>query len=104
MIKNLSQLKKRLVEGTQFSIAEHRRADVVGERRVVNYADTTGIYTLKLNESGIPIQQPNSGRGSFLSWGKAASWDFKEDGVCAHYSNSSNKTTETLTIAIRVFD
>jgi len=104
MIKNLSQLKKKLITGVQFCITEHRRAEVIGERRVVNCADTTAIYSLKLNESDLPIQQPNGGRGFYLPWGKASSWELREDGICAQYSSPTNKTAETLIIAIRVFD
>jgi len=104
MIKNLSQLKKKLVKGVQFSIIGHRRPEMIGERRVVNYADTTAIYSLKLNESGTPIQPPNAGRGSYLPWGKSSSWEFGEDGVCTQYSSQTEKTAETLIIGIRVFD
>jgi len=104
MIKNLSQLKKTLIAGTSFTITEHCRSEVIGEQRMVNYADTTGIYTITPSNLGSKVSQANNSKGSFLGWSKAVFWEFRDSGICALYSSQTEKTAETLIIAIRVFD
>lgn len=104
VIKNLSQLKKKLTKGTDFVITAHCRPEVIGEHRRINYIDTTGFYSIKPSELDTKVSIVNGGKGSYLGWSKASFWDFGEDGVFTLYSNNTNKTNETLIIAIRVLD
>ena len=103
-IKNLSQLKKLLVKGTEFEITGHCRPEVIGERYAVNYADTTGIYNIIPSKPDHKVTKANGGKGSYLGWSKSAFWDFREDGICALYSSDTNKTPDTLIIAVRLCD
>lgn len=102
MITNLSQLKKQLTSGAEFDIVGHCRPEVIGERRRVNYADTTGIYTIIPADPDGVVSKANGGRGSYLSWSKAPFWEFRDDGVCALYLNAGSKRPANLVIAIRI--
>ena len=104
VIQNLSQLKKKMTKGTDFVITCHCRPEVIGERRRVNYADTTGFYSVKPDEPDSKVSTANGGKGSYLGWSKASYWEFGEDGVCTLFSTNKNKINETLIIAIRVLD
>jgi hypothetical protein len=104
MITNHSQLKKQLVTGVEFDIVEHCRPEVIGERRRVNYADSTGIYTIKSTDLDGVLSKANGGKGSYLRWEKALFWEFRDDGVCALYSSASDKTPENLIIALRLIE
>lgn len=101
MIKNLSQLKKALVAGSEFEIIEHCRKECIGEWRRVNVTDTTGFYSIIPDQPQNKATLANGGRGSFLGWSKAAFWEFREDGVCALYSSDKERAPEFLIIAIR---
>lgn len=89
MIKNLAQLKRTLVEGSEFEITGHWKAELIGERRRVNYADTTGIYTIVPGEPENKTTLANRGRGSYLEWGKAPFWQFG-NGVCGLYEDKEH--------------
>jgi len=102
MINNLSQLKKQLITGTEYDIVGHCRPEFIGQRRKVNVADTTGIYTIVPGEPDSNVTLANNGKGSFLGWSKAPFWDFKADGVCALYSSDKERTPEYLIVAIRM--
>jgi len=104
MITNHSQLKKQLIQGAEFDIVEHCRPEVIGERRRVNYADSTGVYTIKSSDPDGALSQANGGKGSYLRWEKASFWEFRDDGVCALYTNASDKSPKTLVIAIRLIE
>lgn len=99
MITNLSQLKKALVKEMEFEVIALCRTEVVGERRMVNYANTVGFYSIIPSKPDSKANNANGGKGSFLGWSKAAFWEFK-DGVCTLYSDI-NKTLGSLTIAIK---
>jgi len=102
-VKNLSQLKRFLTEGAEFCIVEHCRSkELIGERRRVNYVNTTGIYTIVTSDPEHMTLKANRGKSSFLGWSQSAFWDFRDDGVCALYSSASEKTPENLIIAIRL--
>lgn len=98
MIKNLAQLKRALDKGAEFEITNHWRTELVGEHRRVNYADTTGIYTIVPGEPENKATLANNGRGSYLEWGKAAFWKFNGD-TCGLYDD---KEHTSLVIEIRV--
>lgn len=104
MIKNLSQLKKALTVGTRFAIVEHCKAEMVGQVRKVNYADTTGFYSIIPDAPDSKFSTVNRGRGSFFGWSNAPFWEFRENGICAVYTSNTKKTAEHLVIAIRVLE
>ena len=100
-VRNLSQLKQVLIKGADFYVAEHRHPELVGERRRVNYANTTGIYTVIPDKPDSKATKANGGKGSFLGWGKASDWEFRDDGVCALYSSGSKKISKNIVVAVR---
>lgn len=101
MIKNLSQLKKQLIAGAEFDIVGHCRPECIGQRRKINVANTTGVYTIVPGEPDSKATLANKEKGSFLGWSKAPFWEFRADGVCALYSSDKERTPEHLIIAIR---
>lgn len=101
MANNLSQLKKALVEGADFEIVGHCRAECLGQRRRVNIANTAGFYSIIPDEPESKVSLANYGKGSFLGWSKARFWKF-EDGVCSLYDSDKEQTPERLIIAIKL--
>jgi len=104
MVKNLAQLKRKLAKGAVFVIVEHCRPEAVGQKRKVNYADTTGIYTIHPDTPHSVSPAANGAKGIHLPWKKASSWEFREDGVCAQYAGNGEKTAKTLNIAFRILE
>lgn len=104
MIQNLSQLKKALTKGAEFEVTEHCCPELIGEQRRVNYADTTGIYTIIPGAPDSKASKANGGKGSYLRWSKAPFWDFREDGVCALYTSDKVKTSENIVVAIQLVE
>lgn len=102
MIKNLAQLKRALVEGAEFEITKHCRPEAIGERRRVNYANTTGIYSIVPGQPEHKTATANGGRGSFLGWSKAPFWKF-EAGLCSLYEDKEH-TEAALIIEIKVLN
>lgn len=100
MIKNLSQLKRALKVGTDFEITGHCRPECIGERRRVNYVDTTGFYSIVPRQPESRASKANGGRGSYLRWSNAPYWKF-EGGKCGLYSDKEH-TERELIIEIRV--
>lgn len=101
MIKNLAQLKRTLVKGAEFTITAHCREELIGERRRVNVADTTGIYSIVPGEPENKATLANGGKGSWLGWSKAAFWKF-EGGVCTLYDSNSAFTPEHIIVSFKV--
>ena len=89
MIKNLAQLKRTLVKGAEFEITNHCRPEVIGERRRVNYADTTGIYTIVPDSPESKASLANGERGSYLEWGRASRWKFDGE-TCSRYGDDAH--------------
>jgi hypothetical protein len=104
MIQNLSQLKKKLIAGAKFIVAEHCRIECVGQLRMIKVADTTGFYSIFPDEPDNKINYANNGKGSYLRWSKASFWDFKDDGICRLYSSDKEKTGEHLLLGIQVLN
>lgn len=76
-IKNLSQLKKALAAGAMFRIEKHHlHPEMSGQIRVPNIVQTNGLYTHEYDKPDSPVSTANYGRGYWLSYGKAADWDF----------------------------
>ena len=86
IIKNLSQLKKQLMVGTEFEILEHCRKENVGQVRRISKADTQGFYSIIPAEPDSKVSQANGGKGSWNPWSTAPYWEFREsDASCAVY-------------------
>ena len=100
-IKNLTQLKRVLTVGTEFEIKSHLRPEVINQIRQVKYADTTGIYSIRPDAPDDNITLANGGRGSYLDWGKASDWEFK-NGACTLYNSGFEHTPENLIISFVV--
>ncbi len=100
-IKNLAQLKRALTVGTEFEIKSHLRPEVINQIRQVKYADTTGIYSIRPDAPDDKISTANGGRGSYLDWGKASDWEFK-NGTCTLYNKGFEHTPENLVISLVV--
>ena len=100
-IKNLAQLKRALTVGTEFKITSHLRSEVINQTRQVKYADTTGIYSIRPDAPDDTINSANGGRGSYLGWGKASDWEFK-NGTCTLYNTGFEHTPENLIISFVV--
>lgn len=99
-IKNLSQLKRALTPGAQFTITAHCRPELIGERRQVNIADTSGVYTVVPGEPENKATLANHGKGSWLGWSRAPFWSFEGE-TCALYDSDREHTDKTLIIAFR---
>lgn len=100
-IKNLAQLKRVLSVGAEFEITSAFRPEVVNQLRRVNYADTTGIYSIRPDSPNDKVTLANNGRGSYLSWGKSADWSF-ENGSCTFYEKDREHTPENVIFSLRV--
>ena len=100
-IKNLAQLKRALVVGAEFEITSAYRPEVVNQLRRVNYADTTGIYSIRPDAPDDKVTLANDGRGSYLAWGKSSDWTFA-DGLCTCYQKDKEHTPENVVFTIKV--
>ncbi len=93
MIKQLAQLKRALVKGTEFEIVDHCQKEHIGERRIVLKTTSQGLYSGDQNGS--------EGQRDYLDWGYAAEWEFREDGVCAVYIDEKHAPSD-LIVAFRM--
>lgn len=84
-VKNLSQLKRTIAEGSVFIIKNHRVPEFVGQRRKGNVIQTNAVYLVVPGEPDNKVSQANGKRGSFLEYGKASAWEFN-NGLCALYN------------------
>ena len=100
-IKNLAQLKRALVVGAEFEITSAYRPEVANQLRRVNYADTTGIYSIRPDAPDDRVTLANDGRGSYLAWGKSSDWTFV-DGLCTCYQKDKEHTPENVVFTIKV--
>ena len=84
-IKNLSQLKKAINNGSCFRIVKHYiKPAYEGQIRKANKIQTNGFYSIvpnPQNETDMQVVNANRGLGSWLEYGKASDWTF-ENGVC----------------------
>ena len=100
-IKNLAQLKRALTVGAEFEIKSHWKESSLNQRRQVKYADTTGIYSIRPDAPDDKINSANGGRGSYLDWGKASDWEFK-NGTCTLYNKGFEHTSENMIMSLVV--
>ena len=101
-MRTMTELKKTLTIGAEFKILDSHRAETIGQVRRVNYANTQGIYTIIPSEPDSAATKANGGRGSYLGWGAAKYWRFKEDNVVALYNSAEEQNRETLVIEFKI--
>lgn len=101
MVKNLSQLKKALRAGAQFTVVNHARQECIGEQREVTYANTHSFYSIVPSNPNCRASLANNGRGSVLWWSRAPFWEFK-DGVCTLYASNTKHEDKYLIISLQI--
>ena len=101
IIKNLSQLKKVLLQGVEFEILLHNRPECIGQIRRVTKVNTVSFYTIIVSEPDSKANAGNGGLGLWCEWGPARVWTFDAEGVCAKYSNYKHTPNEIL-IAFKI--
>lgn len=84
MITNLSQLKKAIENKQEFKVIDHWKSENIGQIRKPNIIQTNGFYSIIPNEPNYKLSIANGGEGSWIDYGKASQWEFK-DGVCYQY-------------------
>ena len=85
-IKNLNQLKKALVLGARFNIVKHFvHPEFTGQKRIVQAVQSNAIFSGVINEPDNTVSKANNGKGVYLGFGKASTWEFK-DGLCTSYN------------------
>lgn len=103
MIKNLSQLKKRLKTGPRFVITGHCRPEYTGQIRKVTLANTQGFYSIVGGQPTHKVTLANNGLGSVLWWSNAPYWSFC-DGKCALYTSDTDHTLENLIMEFQLLE
>lgn len=102
MINNLSQLKKAFNNKIKFEVVEHCRPECIGQIRQVNVTQSNGFYSIIPSEPNSKATQANGGKGSWLEYGKASFWRFK-DGLCSVFINDNHKP-ENLILSFRIIE
>lgn len=100
-IHNLSQMKKALQKEARFEILKHCRPECVGQIREVNIANTVGFYTYLADNKDAEMNKSNGGKGIFMVWGKASSWEFDGD-VCSYFKADSPRESTAPFLVFRV--
>lgn len=101
--KNLSQLKGALKEGAKFAVVFNRsKPEFSGQQRVVQVAQTNGIYSGISGEPNNALSKANGGRGYWMSFGNASNWSFADDGVCCYYASGHEHIDSNALFAIKV--
>lgn len=103
MIENLAQLKRAVKVNSRFEIIEHRRADFVGQIRVVTAVNTVGCYSIVEGDPEHEVSRANNGLGYSLSWVKAAYWKF-HDGICTQFRRPMPNADMTVAISFRLLE
>lgn len=103
LIKNLSELKKRINENRPFYIHNHRVEAFIGQVRIAHIKQTNGVYLWVYNDPNNRVTLANNGKGSWLEYGKASMWRF--DTVTGHcYLYNGNHIDDNLIMEISFFD
>ena len=86
-IKNLSQLKKAINNGSCFIIQTHYiKPEYTGQLRKPNKIQTNGFFSIVFGEPNHTVTTANGGRGYWFAYGHAKDWTF-EDGLCKYAPN-----------------
>jgi hypothetical protein len=83
IIKNLAQLKRAIEARTPFNVVEHfYHPQYTGQKRIPNYIQTNGFYSVVRDNQRHEINSYNRGRGVFCPYGKAReNWEFNGETV-----------------------
>lgn len=101
VINNLSQLKKQLQPGVKFEITSHWRPEFIGQLRKVTLANTQGFYSAVDGQPDHAVSKGNGGKGSWLEWGNATSWNF-QNGMCVVYHDGTEHIEKNIVMSFRV--
>lgn len=82
-IKSLAHFKREMKAGKKFKILRHFvKPGYTGQVRVPQVVQTNGMFSGIAGERTAQVSLQNGGRGSWIDFGKASDWEFREDGVC----------------------
>jgi hypothetical protein len=82
-IKSLAHFKREMKAGHRFKILRHFvKPEYTGQIRVPQVIQTNGMFSGNAGDRKAQVSQQNVGRGSWIAFGKASDWEFREDGVC----------------------
>lgn len=96
IVTNLSQFKKAMMKGVNFKVINHFTfPERIGDIRKPNVVQSNGMYTIITNDINQPeakekFNTANGGKGSWIEFGAARCYDFK-DGVITQYSDDSKR-------------
>lgn len=91
-IKNLAQLKRAIQNKCPFEIVRHYvRPEFEGQVRNPNVVQTNGFYSVVMDDPEHPVSKFNGQKGSWIEYGKAADWEFR-DGLCCKFDLRTNGT------------
>ena len=94
-IKNLSQLKKAINAGLQFTIVKHYfHPEYTGHIRKPVTLQTNGFYSANIDDLAAGVPLANYGKGIWCAYGKASDWLF-ENGECT-LLNIRKRNGETI--------
>ena len=96
MVKNLSQLKKALKNGTRYEVVEHFvHPKYTGQVRQATYVGTDVMYSRSVDDDS--INTLNGGHGIKTDFGKASDWAFC-GGVCQLWDSRRYRPVMTLRV------
>lgn len=87
MVKNLSQLKRKIEGGSTFVIRNHMRAECIGQRRKPIKVQTNGFYSAVLGDPANEFSIETCGKGLWIDYGKASDWEFAPN-LCHLYAGA----------------
>lgn len=83
IIKNLTQLKRAVEARTPFDVIEHYfHPEYTGQKRIPNYVQTNGFFSVVRDNPSHSINFFNNGKGVWCGYGKAREdWEFNGETV-----------------------
>lgn len=84
MVKNLSQLKRKIASYSVFMIRNHRVPEYIGQKRKPVKVQTNGFYSVVINNPESRFSIEKNKKGIWIEYGKAADWEFDQN-VCHKY-------------------
>ncbi len=95
MVKNLAHLKRLLADKGQFIFVEHQKVECIGQLRKGNVIQTNGLYSIRPDAMDSKESNWNQGKGSWMDYGKASLWEFK-DGICSRYKDTKRSKEDLV--------
>lgn len=83
VIKNFTQLKRAIEARTPFDVIEHyMHPEYTGQKRIPNYVQTNGFYSVIRDNEKHECNSYNRGKGIRCDYGKAReNWEFNGETV-----------------------